>query len=101
MIARISRGYTTLQNADLYEALLKKEAFVQIANREFEGLKDIRVLRQTVGTEVEFIIIIYFESLAAIVDYACSFCQDPIASDDAKKLLKRFDTIPRHYTVAQ
>lgn len=97
MIARIWRGYTSLQNAESYETLLKNEVFIEIINKKIKGLRSIQLLRQTIGSEVEFLIIIYFEELAALVDFACSFYHEPVVPDKVKKLLTRYDTISRHY----
>ncbi len=38
MIARTWHGYTTKENADAYETLLKKEIFEGIANKKNEGI---------------------------------------------------------------
>ena len=55
MIARIWHGWTTPQNADKYEALLKEEIFVGIQARHIRGFKGIRLLRREVNDGVEFI----------------------------------------------
>ena len=62
MISRIWHGWTTPENADTYEALLKEEIFVGIENRHIPGFKSIQLLRRDVGSEVEFVIIMLFDS---------------------------------------
>jgi len=52
MISRIWHGWTTPQNADKYEALLKEEIFVGIQNRHIRGFIDIQLLRREVNDEV-------------------------------------------------
>lgn len=44
MISRIWHGYTTLENADAYEQLLKEEIFVGIKNLKIIGYKGIQLL---------------------------------------------------------
>ena len=53
MIARIWHGWTTPQNADKYEALLKEEIFVGIQDRHSRGFKGIQLLCRAVNDEVE------------------------------------------------
>lgn len=45
MIARIWYGYTTPDNADAYEALLKTEIFPGIVARNIAGFRRIELLR--------------------------------------------------------
>ena len=70
MISRIWHGWTTPENADVYEALLKEEIFVGIADREIEGYQGIHLLRRDVGDEVEFVTIMWFESIEAVRVFA-------------------------------
>ena len=53
MISRIWHGWTTPENADAYEALLKEEIFTGIGNRQIPGYRGIQLLRRDVGSEVE------------------------------------------------
>ena len=63
MISRIWHGWTTLENADAYESLLRKEILVGIENREIEGFKGFHLLRRNIGEEEEFITILWFDSI--------------------------------------
>jgi len=49
MISRIWHGWTTSDNADKYETLLKEEIFVGIANMRIRGFKGIQLLRRDLG----------------------------------------------------
>jgi len=46
MICRIWHGYTTFENADTYENLLRDEIFTGIKNRNIRGYKGIQLLRR-------------------------------------------------------
>jgi hypothetical protein len=50
MISRIWHGWTTPQNADKYEALLKEEIFVGIQERHIKGFK-----WRELGTVLDFV----------------------------------------------
>jgi heme-degrading monooxygenase HmoA len=99
MIARIWRGYTNHENENAYETLLRHEIFTGIANRNIEGYKKIQLLRRNINDEVEFITIMWFESIEAIKIFAGEDYEKAVVPDKAKTLLKRFDKISQHYEV--
>lgn len=70
MIARFWRGWTTPANADAYEALLRPTIFPGIRQRQIVGLQGIELLRRSAGTEVEFVTIMWFDSLQAVEAFA-------------------------------
>ena len=43
MIGRIWHGYTTLENTDTYEQLLKEEIFINMRNRHIPGFQEIQL----------------------------------------------------------
>src|SRR5215510_471112 len=66
MIARIWYGYTTPDNADAYEALLKTEIFPGILARNVAGFRRIELLRGLAGEEAEFATVMWFDSLESV-----------------------------------
>jgi heme-degrading monooxygenase HmoA len=99
MISRIWHGYTTLANADAYENLLKEEIFVGIKKRNIRGYRGIDLLRRNVGDEVEFITIMWFDSLQAIREFAGDDYEKAVVPPKARALLSRFDERSQHYEV--
>jgi heme-degrading monooxygenase HmoA len=99
MIARIWHGWTTHQNADKYEALLKEEIFIGIQNRHIRGFKGIQLLRREVNDEVEFVTIMTFESLDAVREFASEDYEQAVVPEKARKLLSRFDERSQHYEI--
>jgi heme-degrading monooxygenase HmoA len=99
MISRIWHGYTTPANADAYENLLKEEIFVGIGERKIRGYKGIHLLRRPVGSEVEFITIMWFESLDAVRDFAGEDYEAAVVPPKAQKILSHFDSRSQHYSV--
>jgi len=99
MISRIWHGWTTPGNADKYEALLKEEIFVGIQNRRISGFKGIQLLRREVGTEVEFVTIMAFETLDAVREFAGEDYEAAFVPDKARAVLSRFDERSQHYEV--
>jgi heme-degrading monooxygenase HmoA len=99
MICRIWHGYTTHENADTYENLLKEEIFIGIENREINGYKGIQLLRRELGQEVEFITMMWFDSLSSIKEFAGDDYERAVVPDKAQKILSRFDQRSQHYEV--
>ena len=99
MISRIWKGWTTLEEADAYETLLKNEIFKGIQERKLHGYRGIQLLRRTHGTEVEFITIMWFDSLDSVRTFAGEDYETAVVPPQARKLLSRFDTRSQHYEV--
>ncbi|MHA1967247.1 MAG: antibiotic biosynthesis monooxygenase [Candidatus Hodarchaeales archaeon] len=99
MISRIWHGWTSLENADVYESLLKSEIFLGIENRQIAGYKGIHLLRRNNGDEVEFITIMWFDSLKAIRAFAGEDYELAVVPPKARALLSRFDAHSQHYEV--
>jgi heme-degrading monooxygenase HmoA len=99
MISRIWHGWTTLGNADAYEALLKEEIFAGIQNRRIRGFKGIQLLRRQVGEEVEFVTIMAFDSLDAVREFAGEDYEAAVVPEKARAVLSRFDARSQHYEI--
>ena len=99
MISRIWHGWTTSANADAYEALLKSEIFVGIQEREIAGYRGIHLLRRDLGNEVEFVTIMWFDSLDAVRAFAGEKYEVAVVPPKARMLLSHFDERSQHYEV--
>ena len=99
MISRIWHGWTTPENADAYDALLHEEIFVGIISRHIASFRKIELLRRDLGTEVEFVTIMTFDSLDAVRVFAGEDYEVAVVPPTAKALLSRFDARSQHYEV--
>jgi len=99
MIGRIWHGYTTAANADAYEGLLRSEILVGIQDRRIPGFRGVRLLRREVGSEVEFVTIMWFDSLDAVRTFAGDDYEAAVVPPKARALLSRFDERSQHYEV--
>ncbi len=97
MISRIWHGWTTPDNADTYESLLKEEIFVGIHSRRIRGFQSIQLLRRDVGDEVEFVTIMVFDSLDAVREFAGEDYEAAVVPQKARAVLSRFDERSQHY----
>jgi heme-degrading monooxygenase HmoA len=101
MIARIWHGWTSSQNADAYEALLRTEIFPGILARTIAGFRRIELLRASAADEVEFATVMWFDSLEAVKAFAGADYETAVVPPKARALLKRFDARSRHYEVRE
>ncbi len=99
MISRVWHGWTTPTNADTYENLLKEEIFVGIGDRKIPGYKGIQLFRRNVGNEVEFITVMWFDSLDAVRIFAGEDYEVAVVPPKARAVLSHFDARSQHYEV--
>lgn len=99
MIARVWHGWATPENADAYESLLQHEIFEGIKGRQIVGFREIQLLRRSLETEVEFITIMWFDSLDAVRAFAGEDYEVAVVPPQARALLSRFDGRSQHYDV--
>lgn len=101
MISRIWHGYTNSENADAYESLLKEEIFVGIRGRRIPGFREIQLFRRDLGAEVEFVTVMWFDSLDAVRIFAGPDHEAAVVPPKARALLARFDARSAHYEVRE
>ena len=101
MISRIWHGWTTLENADVYENLLKTEIFPGIAAKKVAGYRGIQLLQRQLRNEVEFITIMQFDSLEAVKQFAGEDYEKSYVPDKAKAVLLRHDEKSQHYAIKE
>ena len=98
MIARIWHGYTTPENADAYETMLKPEPLPGLGKTK--GYRGSYVLRRAAGAEVEFITILLWDSIDAIKAVAGADYETAVVPEARRKVLSRYDAKAVHYEVA-
>ena len=101
MICRSWHGWTAPANADAYEALLRTEVFPGIARRAIAGYRGIELLRRADGDTVEFVTLMWFDSIADVRAFAGEDYQVAVVPPKARALLQRFDARSAHYEVRQ
>src|SRR5438874_6129495 len=89
MIARVWHGYTKPEHADAYESLLKPELLPGVS--KVKGYKGSYLLRRNLGAEVEFITIMFWESIDAIRTVAGADYESAVIPEERRKYLARYD----------
>ena len=101
MISRIWHGYTSLTNAEKYETLLKNEIFTGIQKRNIQGFKEIQLFRRSLENEVEFITVMWFDSIDAVRTFAGEDYEVAVVPPAARTVLSHFDERSQHYEVKE
>ena len=99
MICRMWRGWTTPENADAYERVVRGEVIPGIEARGIPGFRHIDLMRRDLDSEVEFQTLMWFDTLDSIKsfvgeDYAVSH-----VPQQAQAVLSRFDERAAHFEV--
>jgi antibiotic biosynthesis monooxygenase (ABM) superfamily enzyme len=101
MIDRIWHGYTTPENADIYENLLKQEIFIGIRDRHIPGFQEIQLFRRDLGSDVEFVTIMWFDSIESVRAFAGEDYEVAVVPPKAREVLSHFDERSQHYEVRE
>jgi heme-degrading monooxygenase HmoA len=97
MIARVWHGFTKPEHADAYESHLKPELLPGLGQKR--GFRGSHLLRRAVGSEVEFVTIILWDSLDDVRAIATDDYENAIIPEDRLPLLSRYDARASHYEV--
>lgn len=98
MVARIWHGYSTPEHADKYEAMLKPELLPGISKAA--GYRGSLLLRRSQEEEIEFITIVFFDSIDNIRAVAGPDYELAIVPENRRKHLTHWDLRATHYEVA-
>jgi len=99
MIARIWHGWTSFENANTYEDLLRNEIFPSIENKNIKGYRKISLLKRPLENEVEFITIMIFDNLSAVKEFAGEEYEKSYVPKKAHDVLLRHDKLSQHYVI--
>lgn len=96
-IIRTWRGWTTKENAPIYEDMLINEVFPAVKERGVDGLEKVSISVQAKEDEVEFFLILQFNSLEAVKSFAGEQYETAYIPENAKRVLLRYDETAQHY----
>lgn len=97
-IARLWRGYARPEHADAYEAMLKPELLPGVGRTP--GYRGSYLLRRALAGEIEFVIIMLWDSIEAIRAVAGPDYERAVVPEARRKYLARYDAAAAHYEIA-
>jgi hypothetical protein len=97
MIVRMWRGQAKAENADAYEHFVTTKVFAELP--AIPGHRGAYLLKRDVGngSEVEFIAVTLWESLASIRGFAGESIDRAVVEPEARAVLSSFDDFVRHF----
>ena len=72
---------------------------IQMGVQYIPGFQRIQLLRRPCGDKVEFVTILWFDSLDAVREFAGEDYEVAVVPDKARAMLARFDERSQHYEV--
>ena len=98
---RTWKGWTTLENAPIYEDLLINEVFPAIKRKGVEGLEKVSISTREKNDEMEFFLVLQFDSLDSVKVFAGEDYEQAYIPDNARLVLSRYDKTARHFTLKE
>ena len=99
MIGRIWHGWTTPENANAYQRIVTTEVLPEIAARRIRGYRGANLMRRQLADEVEFITIMWFDSIDNVRDFTGEDYEVSHVPPRAQAVLSRYDTRSQHFDV--
>ena len=101
MVCRVWRGWTRADNAQSYDSYLQKELFPRLGRElQSHGYCGYQLLRMARGQEVEFMTMLWFDSIESVRSFAGENYETPVISEKARSLLVRFADRADHYELS-
>jgi antibiotic biosynthesis monooxygenase (ABM) superfamily enzyme len=91
MICRLWRGWSTPENAEAYERVVRGEVIPGIEARKIPGFRHIDLMRRDLDDEVEFQTLMWFDSLDSIIAFMGEDYTVSHVPPQAQAVLKRLD----------
>jgi heme-degrading monooxygenase HmoA len=99
MICRLWRGWTTPENADAYEAIVRGQVIPGIEARRIPGFRSIDLIRRERDHDVEFVTLMWFDSLDSVKAFTGEDYDVAHVPPQAQAVLADFDRRSAHYEV--
>ncbi|MFF5185826.1 antibiotic biosynthesis monooxygenase [Streptomyces sp. NPDC000345] len=99
MICRLWRGWTTRENADAYEHIVRGEVIPGIEARRIPGFESIDLMRREREDDVEFTTLMWFDDLASVEAFMGEDYEKAHVPAAARAVLSDFDERSAHFEV--
>ena len=96
-IIRTWKGWTTHKNASIYEDMLINEVFPTVKRKGGVGLEKVSISTMEKKDEVEFFLVLQFDSLDSVKMFAGENYKMAYIPDNAKRVLSRYDETAEHF----
>jgi hypothetical protein len=101
VICRIWRGIATNENAPHYEKIVRTQVIPDIEARAIPGFVHIDLARRSVPAGVEFLTIMWFDSLESVKRFVGEDYEMAHVPTEARAVLSSFDERVAHFDVLE
>jgi hypothetical protein len=101
MIGRVWHAWATHANADAFETHARNEFWPTIFARNINGLREIQCLRLIRPGHTEFKMMMLFDSMDAVREFAGDDYTKAVVPPRAHELLRRYDTRAEHFEIRE
>ena len=99
MICRLWRGWTTRDNADAYESIVRGQVIPGIEAMHIPGFRSIDLVRREREHDVEFMTLMWFDTLDSVKAFTGADYEVAHVPAEARAVLTDFDQRSAHYEV--
>jgi len=99
MICRVWRGWTTKDNAEAYEGIVRGEVIPGIEARRIPGFQAIDLIRRERDHDVEFMTLMWFDTLDSVKGFMGEDYEQAHVPPRAQAVLSEFDARAAHYEI--
>ena len=100
-IIRTWKGWTTRENAPIYEDMLINDVFPTVKKNGVTGLEKVSIAIKNKMDEVEFFLTLQFDSLDAVKAFAGENYEQAYIPENAKRVLKKYEKTAEHYELKE
>lgn len=97
MICRLWRGWTTPENSEAYEHIVRTKVIPGIEARRIEGFRHIDLMKRENDGEIEFQTLMWFDNLEAIKAFVGDDYLVSHVPPQARAVLEHCDEEATHY----
>ena len=99
MICRLWRGWTSKDNADTYERIVRSQVIPGIEAWHIPGFRSIDLARRERDHDVEFMTLMWFDTLDSVKAFMGEDYEVAHVPAEAQAVLANFDKRSAHYEV--
>ncbi len=96
-VIRTWKGWTTKENASIYEDLLINKIFPAVKEKGITGLEKVSISIQHKHEVVEFFLVLQFDSMDDVKLFAGEHYERAYMPEEAQRVLLRYDDTAQHY----
>ena len=100
-ILRAWKGWTTIENAPIYENMLINEVFPAVKRKGVNGLEKVNISTLEKENEVEFFLVLQCDSLDAVKSFAGENYETAYIPENAKRVLLRYDNTAQYFKLKE